>query len=186
MNLYLLKHSLNFHVKVSRAWKMESFVSVSLLFFQGKLYVSFAENSILRMVLIWPSLYTGCAVLSRSVMSDSLQPHGLWPTRLFCPWGLLGKNTEVRCHSLLQGIFPIQGSKPGLLHCRQNLSHLSHQGSSRTLEWVAYPFSRGTSWPRNRTGVSSIADGFFTNWTTQRAHILVMLAQKFIFMETFC
>ena len=35
---------------------------------------------------------------------------------------------------------------------------------ARILEWVAYPFSSGSSWPRNRTGVSCIAGGFFTNW----------------------
>ena len=41
-----------------------------------------------------------------------------------------GKNTtRVGCHALLQGIFPIQGLDPGLLHCRQILYHLSHQGS---------------------------------------------------------
>ena len=39
------------------------------------------------------------------------------------------KNTGVGCHSLLQGIFPTQGSSPGLLHCRQILYHLSYQGS---------------------------------------------------------
>ena len=61
-----------------------------------------------------------------------------------------GKNTGVGCHALLQGIFPTQGSNPGLLHCRQILLYcLSHQGSPRILEWVAYPFSRGSSWPRN-------------------------------------
>ena len=42
--------------------------------------------------------------------------------------------------SLLQGIFPTQGSNPGLPHCRWILYHLSHQGSPRILEWVAYPF----------------------------------------------
>ena len=47
--------------------------------------------------------------------------------------------------SLLQGIFPMEGSKPGLLHCRQILYQLSHQGSSRILEWVAYPFSNSYS-----------------------------------------
>ena len=46
---------------------------------------------------------------------------------------------------LLQGIFPTQGLNPGLLHCRQILYCLSHQGSPRILEWVAYPFSRGSS-----------------------------------------
>ena len=36
---------------------------------------------------------------------------------------------ELTCHILLQGIFLTQGSKPGLLHCRQILYYLSHQGS---------------------------------------------------------
>ena len=52
-----------------------------------------------------------------------------------------GKNTGVGYHALLQGIFPIQGSNPGLLHCRRILYHLSHQGSPRILEWVAYLLS---------------------------------------------
>ena len=66
---------------------------------------------------------------SHSVMSDSLRPHGLKPTRLRCPWDFPGKGTRVRCHFLLQGIFPTQGSNPGLLHCRQTLYPLSRQGS---------------------------------------------------------
>ena len=60
-----------------------------------------------------------------------------------------GKNTGVGSRSLLQGIFPTQGSNPGLLHCGWILYHLSHQGSPRILEWVAYPFSSGPSRPRN-------------------------------------
>ena len=52
----------------------------------------------------------------RSVMSDSLRPYGLQPTRLLCPWNSPGKNTGMGCHPLLQGIFPIQGSNPHLLH----------------------------------------------------------------------
>ena len=71
-----------------------------------------------------------------------------------------GKNIGVGCYDLLQGIFPTQGSNTGLLHRRQILSCLSHQGSPRTLEWVVYPFSRGSSWPRNRTGVSCIVGKF--------------------------
>ena len=66
---------------------------------------------------------------SRSVVSNSLGPHGLQPTRLLCPWDSLGKNTGVDCHSLLQGIFLTQELNSGLLHCRQILYHLSHQGS---------------------------------------------------------
>ena len=45
-----------------------------------------------------------------------------------------GQHSEVGCHTLLQGIFLTQGSNPGLLHCRQVLYHLSHQGSPRILK----------------------------------------------------
>ena len=65
--------------------------------------------------------------------------------------------------SLLQGIFPTQGSNPGLPHCMWILYQLSHKGSPRILNWAAYPFSRGSSQPRNRTRVSCVAGGFFTN-----------------------
>ena len=74
-----------------------------------------------------------------------------------------GKNTGVGCHALLQGVFPTQESNPGLPHCRWIIYQLSHQGSPRILEWVAYPFSRGSSRPRNQTGVSCTAGGFSTN-----------------------
>ena len=60
---------------------------------------------------------------SCSVVSDSLRPHGL-----YSPWNSPSQNTGVGSLSLLQGIFPIQGSNPGLLHCRQILYQLSHHG----------------------------------------------------------
>ena len=96
---------------------------------------------------------------SCSVVSNFLQPHGL-----YSPWNSPGKNTRVGSLSLLQGIFLTQGSNPGLPHYRQILYQLSHKGSLRILEWVAYPFSGGSSWPRNQSGVFCIAGGFFTNW----------------------
>ena len=96
---------------------------------------------------------------SCSVISDSLQPH-----ELHSPWNSPGQNTGVDSLSLFQGIFPTQGSSPGLLHCRQILYHQSHKGSPRILEWVAYPFSSRSPWARNQTGVSHIAGGFFANW----------------------
>ena len=96
--------------------------------------------------------------------------------------------TGVGSLSLLQGVFPTQGSNPGLPHCRQILYQLGHNGSpnevkcklrptrcnpmdyaihgilqARILEWVAFPFSRGSSQPRDRTQVSCIAGGFFTS-----------------------
>ena len=101
---------------------------------------------------------------SRSVMSDSLQPHGLYHQ-----WNSLGQNTGVGSLSLLQGIFPTQESNPGLLHCRRILYQLSHKGSQRILELVAYPFSSRSSQPRNQTGVSCIAGRFFTNWAIREA-----------------
>ena len=89
--------------------------------------------------------------------------------RLFAtPWAILwnspGQNTGVGSLSLFQAIFPTQGSNPGLPNCRRILYQLSHKGSSRILEWVAYPFSSGSSWSSNWTGVSCTARGFFTNW----------------------
>ena len=74
---------------------------------------------------------------SGSVLSDSLQPH-----RLHRPRNSPGQNTGVGSHSLLQGVFPTQGSNPGLLHCRRALHQLSHQGSPRILEWVAFPLEK--------------------------------------------
>ena len=65
-------------------------------------------------------------------MADSLPPHGLQSTRLLCPGDFPDNDTGVSCHFLLQGIFPTQGSDPGLLHCRQILYQLSYKGSPNT------------------------------------------------------
>ena len=64
---------------------------------------------------------------SCSVMSNSLQPHGLQPARFLCPWDFPGKNTEVGCHFLLQGIFSTQGSNLRLLHWQADSLLVSHQ-----------------------------------------------------------
>ena len=87
---------------------------------------------------------------SHSVMSNSLQAHGLW-------------------NAPGQGIFPTQESNPGLPHCRLILYQLSHQGSPRILEWASVFFSSRSSQPRNWTGASCIAVWFFTNWTFREA-----------------
>ena len=58
-------------------------------------------------------------VLSHSVMSDSSWPHGLWPTKLFCPWGFSRQEYWSRLPCPPSGIFPPQGSNPSLPHCRQ-------------------------------------------------------------------
>ena len=68
----------------------------------------------------WKVTWSG----SHSVVSDSLQPHGL-----YSPWNAPGQNTGVGSLSLLQGIFPIQASNLGLLYFRRILYQLSHKGS---------------------------------------------------------
>ena len=59
------------------------------------------------------------------------QSNSLWPHGLYRPWNSPGQKTGVGSHSLLQGIFPTQGSNTGLLHCRQILYQLSQQGSPK-------------------------------------------------------
>ena len=84
-------------------------------------------------------------------MSDSLQPHVL-----YSPWNSPGQNTGVGSLSLLQRIFSTQGLNPGLLHCGWILYQLSHKGSLGILEWVAYPFSSRSSWPKIKLGSSAL------------------------------
>ena len=89
--------------------------------------------SVISCLSLWRLLYQS---ESRSVMSNSFRPHGL-----YSPWNSSGQITGVGSCSLLQGIFLTQGSNSGLPHCRRILYQLSHKGSTRILEWVTYPFS---------------------------------------------
>ena len=100
----------------------------------------------------------------------TLRPHGL-----YSPWKCPGQNTGVGSLSLLQEIFPTQGSNPGLPHCKWILYQLSHQGSPRIVKWVAYPFPSGSSHSRNQTRVSCIAGRFFTNWAIREAYYIFIL-----------
>ena len=63
----------------------------------------------------WLWFLSSCACAKSLPSRLTLRPHGLWPARLLCPWDSPGKNSGVGCHGLLQGIFPTQGSNPGLL-----------------------------------------------------------------------
>ena len=96
---------------------------------------------------LWPYIALCVCVLSHSVVSDSLRPHGLQPARPLCPWNSPGKNTGMGCHFLLQGRaqqFATWTVVHGILQ-------------ARILEWVAFPISRISSQPRDRTQVSPIA-----------------------------
>ena len=131
-------------------------------------------------------------VLSCSTLSNSATPWTVSSTGSSVHGDSPGKNTGVGCHALLQGIFSTQGWNPSFLHCRQIHYHLSYQRSptsvmnvkvaqscptfcgpmdyrvhrilqARILEWVAFPFSRGSSQARDRNQISPIAGGFFTS-----------------------
>ena len=99
---------------------------------QVSFHVSCQNPSFLSFVLaLWRSAFWICAsyvksgilylylVFIRSVVSNSLRPHGLLPARLFCPWDTPGTILEWVAIFLLQRIFPIQGLNPGLPHCRK-------------------------------------------------------------------
>ena len=90
---------------------------------------------------------------------DSLWPHGIVR-------GLL----QARILEWVAVSFSRGSSQPRDPELQgDSLNQLSHHGSPRILEWVAYPF--GSSWPRNRTGVSYIAGRFFISWATKESFI---------------
>ena len=119
------------------------------------------------------NMVTSCAVLCLVAQScpTLCDPMDWNPAGSFVHGNSPGKNTGVGRHALLQRIFPMQGSNPALPCCRRILYHLNHQGTPRILEWVAYPFSRGSSWARNRTGVSWIAGGFLPAELPGKPHL---------------
>ena len=92
---------------------------------------------------LFPTAPPLCAGLSCSVMSSSLQSHGLKPARLSFHGDSPGKNTEMGCLALLQGIFPTKRSNSGFRYCRWILYCLSHQGSP-TLPLCPAPIPRPT------------------------------------------
>ena len=131
-----------------------------LLFFQIYIYKYHWNECVCKGENRTTSIKTTVESESHSVVSDSLLSHGYPIHSINSP----GQNTGVGSLSLVQGIFPTQELNPGLPHCGQILYQLSQKGSPTILHWIAYPFSRGYSQPRNQTRVSCIAGRFFTNW----------------------
>ena len=111
-------------------------------------------------------------LLSRSVVSNSLRPHGWQPARLLCPWGFsrLGYWNRLPCPP--SGDLPNPGVAPRFPALQVDSLLSEPPGEHKNTRVVAYPFFRGASRPRNRTGVSCIAGRFFTSWATQEALIL--------------
>ena len=95
--------------------------------------------------------------VSCSVVSDSL-----WPTRLLWPWDSPGKNTRMGCHFLLQGIFPTQGSNPGLPHCSWTLPPKLYEAIKtlgKTTWYLAYRVPR--TWVINNVMTEVNNEGHF-------------------------
>ena len=78
---------------------------------------------------------------NHSVVSSSLQPHGL-----YSPWNSPGQDTAVGSLSLLRGIFPTQGSNPGPPRCRQSLYQLSHKGKKVKVKSLSRVWLFATPW----------------------------------------
>ena len=103
--------------------------------------------------------YMCCVLmLGHSVVSDSLQPHGLQPVSLLCPcWvampsprGSSQRRDQTQVSGIVGGFFTIWATRKSYPWWR----------------WVAYPFCRESSQPRNQIGASHIAGKFFTSWAT--------------------
>ena len=89
-------------LKSSICWPHLTNVRIYLIFWLKRIFPVFSPLCLLLLVSV-----------SRSVVPDSLRPHGLQHTRFLCPWDFPGRDIGVGCHFLLQGIFPTQGSSPG-------------------------------------------------------------------------
>ena len=115
-----------FHIRWPKYWSFSFNISPSsehpgLISFRMDWLDLLAVRGTLKSLLQHPLSMLFFWVLSHSVMSSSLQPHGLWPDRLLSQWDFSGKNTIVGCYFFLQGIFLTPESNPllmNLLHCK--------------------------------------------------------------------
>ena len=83
-----------------------------LIFFK---MFTIAYGQCFRCFLLSKCYFSGCVHAKSLQLCLTLWPYELQPARLLCPWDSPGKNTELDCHALLQGIFLTQGSNPCLL-----------------------------------------------------------------------
>ena len=123
------------------------------------LYDLHVAQRLLCSAFSWSVIYTHRCRTFRPVLWAQSRLTLCDPTDCSQPWGFSRQEYWRGLPCLPLGILPL----PDLLHCGQVRYSLSHQGSPRTLRQVAYPFSRGSSRPRNGTRVSYVAGGLFTN-----------------------
>ena len=113
---------------------------------------------------IWSSIFWAVLRLAAQACVTLCDPLGYSTSGSSVYGDSPGKTTGGGCHALLQEIFPTQRWIPGLPHWGHFLYHLSHQGNSRILEWVPYPFSRGIFPTQELNLVSCIAGRFYILW----------------------
>ena len=120
-------------LSITNSWSLRKLVSIELVIPSNYLILC-------HPLLLPPSIFPIIRVfLNESVLcirqpkywsfSFSISPSNEYSGSLNSPWNSLGQNAGVGSLSLLQGIFPTQGSNPGLPHCRQILNQLSHKGN---------------------------------------------------------
>ena len=109
------------------------------------------------------------AVLTCPVVSDSLQPHGLYPARLLCPWGFSRQEYQSRLPCPPPGDFPNPGIEPRSALLVDSLP-TEPPGKPNNTVVGSLSLLQGSSQPRNQTTVFCIASGFFTSWATREAH----------------
>ena len=152
-------------------------------FFQQKTWTE--KSRMIRLLFIsstgpFTTDISACAFSVTSILSDSLWPHGLQTTRLLCPWESPGKNTELGCHFLLQGIFLTQGSNSCLLHWQMDSLLLCHRGrriqnlkanSPRSVEYCSW--SLKVVWRQNSSlhGDIPYMGNSVTSWLSSIKHL---------------
>ena len=133
--------------KLNKTWKSTGHDSTSFQLTKHLNHFEFSEgNGVFKKLnesIKWSE--------SHSVVSDSLRPHVL-----YSPWNSPGQNSGVGSLSLPRGSSQPRGSNPGHLHFRQILYQLSHKGSPRILEWVAYPSPEDLPDPGIKPGSSAL------------------------------
>ena len=108
-------------------------------------------------------------MLSCSVMSDCLQPHELQPTRLLYPWGFSRQEYWSGLLCPPPGNLPNLRIKPRCAALQGDYSLSEPPGKPKNTGVGSLSLLKGSFQPRNQTGVSCIAGGFFTSWATRQA-----------------
>ena len=126
------------------------------------------------MEVSWPQK---CCCLVLKSCPTLFQPHGLQPARLLCSWNFPERNTGVGYHFLLHGVFLTQGLNPRLLHCRQTLYCLRHQGSLLHVKYKTL---------QQCTSISPLPDFMLFLSYFARAYFINSKIHYFYYLNNYC